>query len=279
MRREQLAASGAGLRRAARAATSTQDSAAISRRATVAVRAHAPSAAPPCRLPCSASSRASQSQLLGAAQVRLGGLGQAEEVARRAPAAVVLARRLGQPLGAERPDRLQHPVAAAAASTSDLSDQAGQQRPRRRAAPHTALDRRRACAPPANTASRLASACSSLVEQVPAPLHDRAQRPVPGAGGAVAARQQPEPVVRAGRRSPRRSACRSRAAASSIASGSPSSARQIRCTASQRCRRRSRSRAVRRRPGRRTAAPPDRRRVAASAAGRAAAAPGTASRR
>ncbi len=54
------------------------------------------------------------------------------------------------------------------------------------------------------TASRSASRRSSSVEQLPAPVDHRPQRPVPGQRGAAAAGQQPEPVVQTGRDLPRR---------------------------------------------------------------------------
>ena len=86
-------------------------------------------------------------------------------------------------------------------------------------------------APPAKTAKRAKSCCSSGVEQLVAPVERRPQRPL--ALGQVARRRRSGAPGdrRAGRGSPAGRGSASRAAASSIASGSPSSRAQIAATA------------------------------------------------
>ena len=144
-------------------------------------------------------------QLLGAAQVRVGLLGDGQEVQRVRPLDRGHLARRGQPLGPVLPEGLEHPVArlappaAAAAATCRSARRAG--RARRRAAPGRRRRPRSAASgltPPGKTATRSASAASALGEQVPAPGDHRAQRLVPGQRGPAAAGQQPEPVVEPG---------------------------------------------------------------------------------
>ena len=85
--------------------------------------------------------------------------------------------------------------------------------------------------PPAKTASRRKSVCSSGVEQVVAPGDRVAQRPLPRRQVARAPGQQRQRCVPAVPAAPAAARALTRAAASSMASGSPSSRRQIAATA------------------------------------------------
>ena len=172
-------------------------------------------------------------------QPRLGRVDQRGEVARRGRAGRRRARRARPAARCRTRGCLQHPVAQRAPAVGgDLQQRLVDQRERagRRRRPPAAGRRRRrapalaASAPAGKTASRSASSRSSVGQQVPAPLDHRPQRPVPGERGPAAAGQQPEPVGQPGGDLGRRGSTRSRAAASSIASGRPSSRRQISTT-------------------------------------------------
>ena len=105
-------------------------------------------------------------------------------------------------------------------------------RSRRRLAPaRSGRPRRRPArvAPEPNTREVLGDLALEPVEQVPAPLDDGAQRAVPGHRRAPAAGEQPEPVGQPVGDLGDGDSTRSRAAASSMASGRPSSRRTI-CT-------------------------------------------------
>lgn len=106
---------------------------------------------------------------------------------------------VGQVLGAERADRLKHPVAPTGRFQEGLLRERGQQVLRIRHPAH-GLDRgeRRTPGRPSGEHGHPPREIPLLlVEQLPAPLDDRAQRAVPGRLGAVAARQQPEAVAQA----------------------------------------------------------------------------------
>ena len=131
---------------------------------------------------------------------------------------------------AELADRLQHPVADAGRALPRRVSSDWSTRPwtaSRRVAEHRSSTASAACRvkPSWNSARRRRARCSAVVEQVPGPLDDRQQRLVPVRRAAVAAAQQREPVLAAGGRSPRPTSTRTLAAASSIASGRPSSLR------------------------------------------------------
>ena len=110
-----------------------------------------------------------------------------------------------QPLGAVLADGLEHPVAQAVVGldpqqrlvderVEQVGDVGGVEPGRRRdRAPRTRRWRRRGRPRAARRAAR-----SSSREQVPAPLHDGAQRAVPGHRRAAAAGEQPEPVAEPG---------------------------------------------------------------------------------
>ena len=147
-------------------------------------------------------------QLLRTAQVGIRSLGQVKEVGRMGRMQPVLLACLGQPLGAERPYRLEHPVTPAV-SVGRLVHRLDQ-RLVREAGQHVDDIGRGQPAQPAHPLGRRQRGTAredgepprehllGVVEQVPAPLHHRAQRLVSRLGGAVAAGQQPEPVVQPG---------------------------------------------------------------------------------
>jgi hypothetical protein len=126
-------------------------------------------------------------QLLAGAQARLGVLGQPQEVL-GVPAAGLLAL-VAELVGTERPDRLQHPVAAGVDLNQRFVDQPGQH-VRRQAAD---LLRRGQRGSAGENRQALGHRALVLVEQVPAPGHHRAQRLVPGFGRAVPVRELPQP--------------------------------------------------------------------------------------
>ena len=189
-------------------------------------------------------------ELLGAAQVRVGLPASARKYARvRVPE---LASRLGQPLARRRAGSSPASGSARRRRLDEATCRPGRPARPRSVAAHR-LDRvqRGAAGEHGEPPGQL-----PLVgpQQVPAPLDDRAQRPVPGRGRAVAARQQPEPVVAAGRRSPRRR--------TGAAGRRPARSRAAARRAPRRSRRRRRRWRVdrepgrgRRPPGRRTAVP------------------------
>ena len=107
--------------------------------------------------------------------------------------------------------------------------------------------------PPTKTASRRNSACSASVEQVVAPGDRVAQRLLARRQVARAAGEQRQPALEPGQQRPAGESSVIRAAASSIASGSPSRRRQISATAGGVRRRSGRSRAGPPRPARRRA--------------------------
>lgn len=124
-------------------------------------------------------------ELFGPAKVGIGALGQAEEVPGVEGGQVIALSGLGQPFGAEQRDRVEHPVPAAAHLDQRLVHQIGQQFG---GALHLAdrLDRLR------GGASREHGEPSGQRllprrEEVPAPLHRRAQGPMPGRRRTVAA--------------------------------------------------------------------------------------------
>ena len=111
---------------------------------------------------------------------------------------------VGELLGGELADRLEHPEAARSSqrrtrllSTSDSSSSTSASQTRSAAVerPAAAEDRR----------ARASSRCSSGVEQLVRPLDRRAQRPLPRLGVAAAA-EQVEPAARAARAAARSSA-------------------------------------------------------------------------
>ena len=196
-------------------------------------------------------------QLPGLPQVGLGGLGQAEEVGGVRRARGLALAGLGQPLARRTPGSCSACGSGRReSSTSDLSTRSASSSSTSSAGrPHTRAAASRV-APPAKTVSRRASVRSSSRRR--SQLHSTTARSVRCRGAFV---RSPRDSSR--NRSSRRAATsstvseRSRAAASSMARGSPSSAAQIRWIVAS-SRGRIRGRGVRRRPGRRTGAPPDR---------------------
>ena len=156
---------------------------------------------------------------------RLGALGERGEVARVRGARGLELARLVELLEPVLADRLEHPVARCPTTcSSDLSTSDGE------AVEHVGSPRDRgggllgrARAEHGQPAGERALV---LLQQAPAPVDHGAQRAVARQRGAAAAGQQPEAVVEA-RGELLDGIVRSRAAASSIASGSPSRRRQI----------------------------------------------------
>ncbi|MBD2893630.1 hypothetical protein amrb99_25520 [Actinomadura sp. RB99] len=127
-------------------------------------------------------------ELAGAAQLRVGGPRQLQEVPRvRVPGLAGVAAALGP----VRADRLQHPVPAARQLQQRLVDE----RLQRVAAVAAHLPRRVRRRAAREDGEPLRDAPLVGGQQVPAPRDDRAQRPVPLVGGAGAARRDAEPVA------------------------------------------------------------------------------------
>ncbi|WP_308282880.1 hypothetical protein [Pseudonocardia nigra] len=132
-------------------------------------------------------------QLFGAAQVRVGGAGEAEEVLGVRPGEPFPLPGLGQPLGAELPDRVEHPVPPVRDLHQRLVDEPRQdllglgQDVGHRIGRRPAGEHREPAQQP----------LLARIEEVPAPRDHRAQGLVPGGCGAAAAREQAEPVVEA----------------------------------------------------------------------------------
>ncbi|TQM66661.1 hypothetical protein FHX41_0242 [Actinomadura hallensis] len=138
-------------------------------------------------------------ELLGAAQVRLGPFRQVQEAREvRGPDPVGLPR-LGQPLPPVLPDGLQH-AEARLGPVHGLEQrpvgQGVQDVQGVRAAGHAGGGPGRDHA--GEHREPLGEPAFPLVQEVPAPLDDGPQRPVPGQGGAVPVAQQAEAVAEAG---------------------------------------------------------------------------------
>ena len=183
-----------------------------------------------------------------------------------------------EPLEAVRGNRVEQPVAdaprrrGAAPATGRPAGPAGRttasaatctSRPRLRRADRSAARR----VQPSADGQPAQQDALGLGEQRLAPVDRGAQRLLPRRSAVrLPAGQQPEPVVQPRRPARAAESARTRAAASSIASGMPSSRRQTSATAARVVVVEGESRAARRPPGRRTAAPP--RAVARSVGGR-----------
>jgi hypothetical protein len=143
-------------------------------------------------------------KLLATEQVILARLGQPGEILRVRFADLLRLPRLGQPFLAVGPDDLQHPVPGRVVPDDQqrLVGQCGQQvQDLVGADAGSGADllgrlQRGAAGEDRETAPERAL---GVVEQVPAPVHHRAQRLMPGHRGAAAAGQQLEPVAQPGR--------------------------------------------------------------------------------
>ena len=190
-------------------------------------------------LPFSSSSRSSQAAWLGAGQLRLGRLGELEEARRGAGRARPRARRARRAARARTRGSSRASRSAARRRRSRPGGRGSCRRARRRrraprrtrarAARRRPPRRSRASMPPTKTPSRANERLAAVVEQVVAPVDRVAERrpaPLAAAGEQRRAARSSRPTIASGVSS------FTRAAASSIASGMPSSRRQISATAS-----------------------------------------------
>ena len=145
-------------------------------------------------------------QLLSAEQVIAAGLGQPGEMLCVRLAQLLSLPGFGQPLLTVDPDDLQHPVACPVRSVPHGEQRLVRERGYQvkhliradaaaRAYLHGRLQHRTA----AEDGEAAPEHSLGVVEQVPAPVDDRAERLMPRHRGAASAGQQPEPVIEAGR--------------------------------------------------------------------------------